>query len=259
MQSLDLGARRDHAHDRRGGSGRQREDAALFLGRRILDDDVEHEPIELRLGQRVRAFLLDRVLGREDEQRPLQVEAHAVDRDLVFLHRLEQRRLRLRRRAVDLVGEDDVREDRTADEPDDALAGRAVFFDDLGAEDVGRHQIGRELNAVELEVHRVGELLDEQRLGQPGDAAQQAVPAGEERDEDLADHPLLADDGLGQLALEAAGDLGHALERRRLRAAPLGHVPVAIGHRRECTTAGSDPPSLVAPDIKATSYGEAPP
>ena len=66
------------------------------------------------------------------------------------------------------------------------------------------------------------------------------MPAGEERDEDLADHPLLADDGLGQLALEASGDFRHALERRRLRAAPLGHVPVAIGHRRECTTAGSE-------------------
>ena len=37
-----------------------------------------------------------------------------VDRDLAFAHRLEQRRLRARRGAVDLVGEDDVREDRAA-------------------------------------------------------------------------------------------------------------------------------------------------
>ena len=100
-------------------------------------------------------------------------------------------------------------------------------------EDVGGHQIGRELDAVEPEVDRVRQLLDDERLRQAGDAAQQAMPAGEERDEDLADHPLLADDRLGQLALEPAGDLRHALERRRLRAAPLGHVPVAIGHRRE--------------------------
>jgi hypothetical protein len=36
----------------------------------------------------------------------------AVDGDVALGHRLEQRGLRLRRRAVDLVGEEDVREDR---------------------------------------------------------------------------------------------------------------------------------------------------
>ena len=95
-------------------AGRQREDAVLLRLRRIVDDDVEHEPIELRLGQRIGALLLDRVLRREHEQRPLELVAHAVDRHLVFLHRLEQRRLRLGRRAVDLVGEDHVRENRPA-------------------------------------------------------------------------------------------------------------------------------------------------
>ena len=90
----------------------------------------------------------------------------------------------------------------------------AILLDDLGAEDVGRHQVGRELDAVELEVDGLGELLDQQRLRQAGHAAQQAVPAGEERDQDLADDALLADDGLRQLALEPPGDLGHALEPR---------------------------------------------
>ena len=94
------------------------------------------------------------------------------------------------------------------------LPGRAILLDDLGAEDVGRHQVGRELDAVEPQVDRLGELLDEQRLGQPGHAAQQAVPAGEKRDQDLADDALLADDRLAELAFEPPGDLGHALERR---------------------------------------------
>ena len=69
----------------------------------------------------------------------------------------------------------------------DALPGRAILLDHFRAEDVGRHQVGRELDAVELEVDRLGQLLDEQRLRQPGHAAQQAVAAGEERDENLAD------------------------------------------------------------------------
>jgi hypothetical protein len=37
------------------------------------------------------------------------------------------------------------------------------------------------------------------------------MAAGKERDEDLAHHSLLADDGLGQLALEPPGHLGHAV------------------------------------------------
>ena len=61
------------------------------------------------------------------------------------------------------------------------LPGRAVLLDHLRAEDVGRHEVGRELDAVEPQVHRLGERLDEQRLGEPGNAAQQDVAAGEER------------------------------------------------------------------------------
>ena len=112
MQLLDSCTGRDDGNLRIGKPGRRRQDPPLLFRRRIVDHDVEHEAIELRLGQRIRAFLLDRVLRREHEQRPLEIEAHAADRDLILLHRLEQRRLRLRRRAVDLVGEDDVREDR---------------------------------------------------------------------------------------------------------------------------------------------------
>ena len=78
----------------------------------MVDDDVEHEAVELRFGQRIRAFELDRVLRREDEERLVELVGASLDRDAVLLHRLEQRGLRLRRRAVDLVGQDDVGEDR---------------------------------------------------------------------------------------------------------------------------------------------------
>ena len=71
-------AARDHRNLRLGQPGGRRKNLPLLLGRRILDDDVEHEPIELRFGQRVGAFLLDRVLGREHEQRPVEVEPHTL-------------------------------------------------------------------------------------------------------------------------------------------------------------------------------------
>ena len=45
-----------------------------------------------------------------------------------------------------------------------------------------------------------GQRADQQRLGQAGHAGQQAVPAGEERDQQLIDDVVLADDDLAQLA-----------------------------------------------------------
>ena len=53
-----------------GGAG---DDLLFFLVRRIADAQLEHEAVELRFGQRVRAFLLDRVLRGEHEERMRQV------------------------------------------------------------------------------------------------------------------------------------------------------------------------------------------
>ena len=114
--------------------------------RRVVDQDLQHEAIELRFGQRVRAFLLDRVLRRQHEERLGQRVGLVADRDLALLHRLEQRALHLGRRAVDLVGEDEVGEDR-------ALRGRnspRARVVDARADDVGGQQVGRELDALEV-------------------------------------------------------------------------------------------------------------
>ena len=78
----------------------------------IAERRLHEEAVELRLGQRERALVLDRVLGRDDEERVVEPARLAVDRHLLLGHRLEQRGLRLRHRAVDLVDEHDVREDR---------------------------------------------------------------------------------------------------------------------------------------------------
>ena len=95
---------------------RRPHDVELLVVRRVLDDDVEHEAIELRFGQRIRALELDRVLRREHVERLGQLVGLALHGDAVLLHRLEQRRLRLRRRAVDFVGQHDVGEDRAGRE-----------------------------------------------------------------------------------------------------------------------------------------------
>ncbi len=94
---------------RRGG---HLDDAELLLFLGIVHEDVEHEAVLLRFGQRIGAFLLDGVLRGQHEERVGQLVPGAADGDLAFLHGFEQGGLRLGRRAVDLVGQDDVGEQR---------------------------------------------------------------------------------------------------------------------------------------------------
>src|SRR5207247_8249503 len=101
--------------------------------------------IELRFGQRIGPFVLDRVLRREHEKRLAQEERLAADRDLLFLHRLEQRRLDFGGRAIDFVREDEVREQRTLF----GIELLRALIEDHRADHVGRQQVGRELDALE--------------------------------------------------------------------------------------------------------------
>ena len=98
----------------------------------------------------------------------------------MLLHRLEQRGLGLGRRAVDFVGQDDVREDRAAHERH--LSPFAGLLQNLRAGDVRRHEVRRELDALKFEMENLGDGFDQQRLGQARRAGDQAVPAGKERD-----------------------------------------------------------------------------
>jgi hypothetical protein len=96
-----------------------------------------------------------------------------------------------------------------------------LLVEDLRAGDVGRHQVRRELNALEREIENLRDRLDEQRLGETGHAGDQAVAAGEERHQHFVDHRVLADDDLADLAQDALpagsdpfGDRGDVRLRR---------------------------------------------
>jgi len=80
-----------------------REDLHLLLGRRIVDANLEKEPVELGLRKRIRAFKFDGVLRGEDGEVFRQRIADAVNGHLALLHGLEKGGLRARRSAVDFV------------------------------------------------------------------------------------------------------------------------------------------------------------
>ena len=130
--------------------GGGQEHAALGLQAGIVDIDLQKETVELRFGQGIGAFLLQRVLRRQHMKGIRQVVAYARHRDMLFLHRLQQRRLGTRRRAVDFVGHQQFGEDRPADEAEGARTAGA-FLHHFRAGDVGGHQVGSELDARRIQ------------------------------------------------------------------------------------------------------------
>ena len=182
------------------GSGTRglRDDRDLFVFAEVIDHDVEHESVELCLGQGIGALHLDRVLRREDKKRLVEDEALAGHGDLFFLHRLEQGGLRLGRGAVDLVGEDEIGENRAAVK-DKLAASLGRLFEDLRPRDVRGHQVGSELDAVKREIKDLRERAHEQRLRESRRARDEAVAAGEQGDQHLVDDLVLPDDDLAQL------------------------------------------------------------
>ena len=119
----------------------------------------------------------------------------ALHRDLVLLHRLEQRALRLGPGAVDLIGEEHVGEHR-AGVKNERFLGPLV---DADADQVGRHQVGGELGAREPEAERDRDRVREGRLADPRNVLDQEVATGEHAGDAVFDLRLLADDDRANL------------------------------------------------------------
>jgi hypothetical protein len=83
-----------------------------------------------------------------------------------------------------------------------------VQREDLGAHDVGGHQVRRELDAPEPQVEQFRDGGDQQGLGETGNAHEEAVAPGEHRQEHLIDDLLHAHDARGQPFAEAGGGGG---------------------------------------------------
>ena len=83
------------------------------------------------------------------------------------------------------------------------MSGGEVFFDNVGAGDVGGHQVRRELDAFERQPQRLRNGAHHQRLGGAGQAGDQAMAADKQRGQNLVQHLLLADDYLAHLGENA--------------------------------------------------------
>ena len=111
---------------------------------RITDIQFQHEAIELRFRQLIRAFLFERILRGQHEERIGEGISLVADRDLPFLHRFEQGALHLGGGAIDFVRQESDWKKRA--ELGRELAGARIV--DQGANQVRRQQIGRELQTL---------------------------------------------------------------------------------------------------------------
>jgi hypothetical protein len=115
-------ARQDGRDRRQLRRRRRAEDALELVLRRVLEHDLEQEAVELRFGSwYVPSISIGFSVASTKNGRGERV-GRAGDGHLLLGHRLEERRLGLRRRAVDLVGEQDVREHGAGDEDELAPA-----------------------------------------------------------------------------------------------------------------------------------------
>ena len=174
----------------------------LFRGGRVAERQPDHEAVDLRLGQRIRALVLDRVLRREHEERPRELVRGRLDRDLALLHALEQAGLGLRRGAVDLVHQHDVGEDRAGPE----LEARLALVVDLRADDVRGQQVGGALHARELAVDRARERARQGGLADARVVLDEDVPLAQHRHGQVLEDFVADLDRLADVVRDAAGN-----------------------------------------------------
>ena len=94
-----------------------------------------------------------------------------------------------------------------------AATGGAILLDHFRARDIARHQVRRELDAVEAERQASRQSRDHQRLGETRNADQKAVSAGEDGGEELVDDGVLADDDFAHFGLERLKGVVQPLDR----------------------------------------------
>ena len=154
----------------------------------ITHRNLQQEAVQLRLGQRIGALELDGVLGGEDGEVGRQRIADSVDGGLALFHGLQQRGLGARRHAVDLIHQQQLGEERPLVHAEVGELG----VEDVGADDVGGHQVRVALHPAEADVQHAGHALDGQRFGHAGHAFDQRVSSAENGCQRLGDELLLA-------------------------------------------------------------------
>ena len=145
--------------------------------------------------------MLHGILRRDYKEGLWQFVRVGVDRDLAFVHGLEQRRLGLGRGAIDFVGQQNVGEDRAALEFE-SLFERRKHRD---AQNIRRQHVAGELHALKGAIDGAGKSLPKRGLANSGNTFDQQVSAGKNADQREANHVVFAANHAAQGLFEFSG------------------------------------------------------
>ncbi len=147
-------------------TGIELQDGELHGRARIIDYQLEQETVELCFRQGIGSLLLDGVLGGGHHKERRQVPALFAHGNLVFCHCLQQRRLHLGRRPVDLVRQYQMIEQGAGLEYKTGI----LRVKHLAAGQICRQQIRGELDASETPLDSASKRLDGTGFGKAGSA-----------------------------------------------------------------------------------------
>ena len=194
------------------GGGKQHAPLGPLVG--IADVDLQQEAIELGFGQRIGAFLLERVLGGQHMERRRHVVPLAGNGDVMLLHGLQQRRLGLGAGAVDLVGHQQLGEDRPLDEAEAAPAGRPPSSSTSAPMMSEGMRSGVNWMRLASSPRTLPSVSTSSVLARPGHADQQRMAAGQQGDERALDDLVLAEDDRGRRLVDALDPLAGRFDAR---------------------------------------------
>ena len=142
--------------------------------------------------------MFDGVLRGDHHERLRQRMRFPIDADLALVHGFEQRRLRLRRGAVDLVGQQKIAEDGSRLE----LEGFQVGVIDGDAEHVAGQHIAGELQPVKAARNRARQRLCQRGLADAGHIFDEQMAARQQADHGEPHHLRFAANGPPQGRLQ---------------------------------------------------------
>src|SRR5947209_16739178 len=155
------------------------QDSHLICYLWITQTDVHHETVQLGLWQRKRPLIFNGVLRRHDHKRLWQGIGDAIDGDLSFFHRLQQRRLRFGCGTIHLIRKHDL----SHNWPRAKLTIACLLIINGGTSDVTRQEVRGELDTFKATSNRTSDSFGEDSFSNARNVFDQDMAVANNRDE----------------------------------------------------------------------------
>ncbi len=207
----------------------------LLRRRQVAEARAKEKAVQLRLGQRKSAFVLDGILRGQNKKRTRQRTCVAVHSNLALAHGFQQGSLGARRGPVDFVGKQNVGEGRAGKK----LKGARLLVEDAHTGNVAGQQVGRALQPAEVGVEAARQRACQHCLANAGHIFKQHVAVAQQGNHQQFNDFALADYDFFDVANQRIGKGTHfcnggsglfaclqMLLQAQVDSTPFGHLPL---------------------------------